>query len=140
MVVKNEAQFAERVKLTLNRWIEAHENLKRDLLISSGEDDEMEWTEEEKESGSAYFELVCLESLRDNEIHVSSTDNLGLIAKVLNLAIKKYTFDYEGSRSYEAVIEYNGYIFFCLVDPDEMSELYSYGVEVIDMHGERSRV
>lgn len=140
MVVKNEAQFRERIKHTLNRYIEAMDMLNRGLILDCEDDgDVIEWSEEEKDSGDAYFSIDSLESFKPSGIHMSSS-NFALVAKTLGLPISLYDFKYSGEDKYEPVFIYRDVIFFCLLEKSDLPKFEETGVEIVKMGKERDRV
>lgn len=140
MVVKNEVQLRERIKYTLDRYIEGVNMLKRGLLLDCESDgDVIEWSEEEKDSGDAYFSIDSLESFKPSGLHTSSS-NFALVAKTLGLPISLYDFNYNGADQYEPTFVYRGVTFFCLLDKSELPKFEETGVEIVKMGKERARI
>ena len=141
MRITNEAQFKERVKYTLDRWIEGLKLLTTPFHVDYEDDsDIVEFTEEELDNGEGYILEDCLGFYNglSPALHISST-HFGLFAKSIGSPVHRYYFRYEDKDCYEMVFKYRDVEFYCLMDYTELSECL-HMVDVVNHDSERRRV
>lgn len=134
---KNKKQAQERLKLVLDRWIQAYELMLSEFYIDfDGDSDIAEWEPEEIDSGGAY---VCVRQLtvtgdvpwkKYKEIHIVDVER---ISEILELPVLLEDWR-SGGYKYQASIMYKGYKFFDLLDAEEYEKgkQYFYGEEFVD--------